>query len=111
VVGWLNKLVVVAPVCYKKTAESRYFSCGRLCGGIAGIAATGAKTMEITREEQQLLDQFRRIAPEQRQELLVVARRLATIAPAETPPVQSGQCAFGRPAGKNPVADEPVFTE
>lgn len=69
--------------------------------------------MEITREEQQLLAEFRRLAPHQRQELMVVARGLATTtaAPPANPDATSGQCVLGRHPARTTADNDPVITE
>ena len=68
--------------------------------------------MEITQEEQQLLAEFRRLSPHQRQELLAVAKGLVSVA-TEQPeaPALKGQCTLGRSATGGAKGDDPVFTE
>lgn len=69
--------------------------------------------MEITREEQQLLTEFRRLTPQQRQELIVVARGLAatTATPPANPDAASGQCVLGRHPARTTADNDPVITE
>jgi hypothetical protein len=67
--------------------------------------------MEITQEEQQLLAEFRRMSPHQRQELLAVAKGLVSVTQQPEIPAPKGQCALNRPVAGGAKGDDPVFTE
>lgn len=66
--------------------------------------------MEITREEQQLLALFRRLAPAKRQALLDLAGGLTTQDAAAAGEQASGQCPVGHKTGQ-PFGDNTVVTE
>ena len=67
--------------------------------------------MEITNEEQQLLAEFRRLSPHQRQELLAVAKGLVSVMRQPETASPQGHCAIGRPVAGGAKDDGPVFTE